>query len=205
MPTDLLVPPTRRLSSLTARALVRADAMGLLADTGVALAGTPEDPRAALGRVLDAARATGIGRALTPPAESGAVADWEGFAADLLDALEASPLPQTEWAGLERLLGPDLLSELVGVSPSSLRRYSSSARSTPDVVAARLHFLALVVGDLAGSYNAFGVRRWFERPRTQLGGAAPAALLTGAWDPNDAGAGRVRELAAALLGSFGAT
>jgi hypothetical protein len=39
-------------------------------------------------------------------------------------------------------------------------------------VAERLHWLAMVVADLAGSYNALGIRRWFERPRALLGGAA---------------------------------
>jgi hypothetical protein len=66
-------------------------------------------------------------------------------------------------------------------------------------VAARLHLLALVVGDLAGSYNALGIRRWFARKRTQLGDQAPAALLEGDWDPDDAGPRRVRDLARSLV------
>jgi hypothetical protein len=68
-------------------------------------------------------------------------------------------------------------------------------------VAARLHFLALVVGDLAGSYNEVGIRRWFERPRSLLGGEPPAKRLEGDWDPDDEGPARVRALAAALLSS----
>ena len=31
------------------------------------------------------------------------------------------------------------------------------------MIAGRLHFLATVVGDLAGAYNEIGIRRWFER------------------------------------------
>lgn len=80
-------------------------------------------------------------------------------------------MPDTEWKGVEPVLGADLLAQIVVVSPSSLHRYASGARPTPDYVAARLHHLALIVGDLAGSYNDIGVRRWFGRPRTQLGGA----------------------------------
>ena len=59
--------------------------------------------------------------------------------------------------------------------------------------------LALVVGDLAGSYNDIGVRRWFHRKRTLLDGRAPAALLKGNWDPDDEGPMRVRELARELI------
>jgi uncharacterized protein (DUF2384 family) len=62
-----------------------------------------------------------------------------------------------------------------------------------------VHFLARILATLAGSYNEFGARRWLERPRTALGGRAPAELLRGDWDPDDDGARQVRELAEALL------
>ena len=58
---------------------------------------------------------------------------------------------------------------------------------------------SLVTGDLAGAYNEIGIRRWFGRKRTQLGGKTPASLLTGTWDPDDAGPQKVRSLAAALV------
>jgi hypothetical protein len=74
-----------------------------------------------------------------------------------------------------------------------------SARATPDDIAARLHFLALVVGDLAGAYNDIGIRRWFDRPRTTLGGRTPRQLLRGAWNPGDAGPTKIRELARSLV------
>jgi hypothetical protein len=123
--------------------------------------------------------------------------------ADLLQtmvkALEASPVPKFEWGGLGRVLDADALGELLQVSPSSLKRYQSGERATPDAIAARLHFLALVVGDLAGAYNDIGVRRWFHRKRTQLDGRPPAAFLKGDWDPDDAGPQRVRELARELV------
>ena len=49
--------------------------------------------------------------------------------------------------------------------------------------------------------RALGVRRWFERPRSQLDGSAPQQLLSGDWDPDDPGPRRVSDLARALLGS----
>jgi hypothetical protein len=99
---------------------------------------------------------------------------------------------------------PDELAALLQVSVSSLKRYQSGDRATPDTIAARLHFLALLVGDLAGSYNEIGIRRWFHRKRTQLDGRPPAALLKAEWDPDDEGPARVRELARELV-SFSAT
>jgi hypothetical protein len=200
MATALLAPPSPQLQALAARAAVRADAMGLLPDRELS-AIHPVDAASTLAQVLDVAREAGIGRALTMPRDPADEERWEGFVLDLLDALEESPLPRTEWGGLERVLGADMLADLVGVSPSSLRRYAAGTRDTPDDVAARLHFLALVVGDLSGSYNDFGVRRWFTRRRSQLGGQAPADLLRGAWDPQEEGPEQVRRLAAALLGA----
>ena len=117
----------------------------------------------------------------------------------MIAALEASPVPKFEWSGVARVLDADQLASLLHVSSSSLKRYQSGERTTPDPIAARLHFLALVVGDLAGSYNDIGVRRWFHRKRTLLDGRAPTQLLTGEWDPDDAGPRRVRELARELV------
>ena len=122
--------------------------------------------------------------------------------AEIHDALDESPAPATEWPALHEILGADLLARLVGISASSTRRYLEGARATPDAVAARLHFLALVVADLAGAYNDIGVRRWFERPRKRLGGSSPARLLAEGWLPDDDGPSRVRELAAGLASSL---
>jgi uncharacterized protein (DUF2384 family) len=123
-----------------------------------------------------------------------------GMLRDSLTSLETSPLPQLEWTPMSALLGDELLSSLVAVSPTSLHRYRSGERPTPDRVAARLHFVALVVADLAGSYNDFGVRRWFERPRVALGDKTPKSILTDDWSPEDEAVVPVRELARALLG-----
>ena len=70
---------------------------------------------------------------------------------------------------------------------------------TPDDVAARLHFLALVISDLAGAYNEIGVRRWFHRERSLLDGKTPGTLLSGDWNPEDEGPQRVRDLARSLV------
>jgi hypothetical protein len=116
----------------------------------------------------------------------------------MVAALEASPVPKFEWAGLARVFPPEDLATLLHISASSLKRYEHGERATPDAIAARLHFLALVVGDLAGSYNDIGIRRWFHRKRTLLDNRAPAAILTGDWDPDDEGPMRVRALARSL-------
>jgi len=97
--------------------------------------------------------------------------------------------------------GAETLARLVGVTASSARRYLAGTRPIPDTVAVRLHFLALVVADLAGAYNDIGVRRWFERPRKRLGGSSPAQLLAEDWSPDDDGPRRLRELAASLASS----
>lgn len=117
----------------------------------------------------------------------------------VIAALDASPVPEREWPVLARTLAPEQLATLLGVSVSSLRRYLSGERDTPDEIAARLHHLALIVGDLAGAYNEVGIRRWFDRIRTALDGKTPAALLAGGWDPDDPGPRQVRDLARSLV------
>jgi hypothetical protein len=125
----------------------------------------------------------------------------EQYLDQLTEALEASPVPQLEWKRLSRVLGIEILDRLLGVSAASIRRYTRTTRATPDEVAARLHWLALIVGDLSGAYNEIGIRQWFDRKRVQLGGRAPARLLAGRWNPYDPGPQRVRNLAHALVDS----
>lgn len=127
----------------------------------------------------------------------------------LHEALEASAAPAVEWPAMRELLGDELLTQLLQVAPSSLRRYAAAERPTPDDVAARLHWLALTAADLAGAYNPYGIRRWFERPRAQLNGASPRQHLqrqagTRRWHPDDPAAQQVRALAATLSDNYGA-
>lgn len=183
-----------RRTSLVA---MRAAAMGIVSTDRV-----PTATAETLGELLRAIQDAGIGRGLVrevPP--SYGTDEVASLLDDLESALEASPVPEKEWPALLAVFDASQLGELLGISASSLKRYASGARGTPDDVAARLHLLALVVGDLAGSYNEIGVRRWFDRTRSQLDGKAPAAMLRGPWDPDDSGPSRVRALAAALHAS----
>jgi uncharacterized protein (DUF2384 family) len=184
----------RRLAFDIAR---RADAMGILDGDTV----TTVDA-ATVRRLLTHARTAGVAR--MPVIEVGALesptqAELASLLSLLMAALERSPVPAHEWPSLSRVFEPEQLAGLVHVSASSLRRYQHGARQTPDDVAERLHFLALVVADLAGAYNDIGIRRWFERPRALLGGKRPAALLAGDWDPEGPGAQKVRHLAQSLV------
>jgi hypothetical protein len=117
-----------------------------------------------------------------------------------LAGVDASPHPEGEWEPARELVGDDLLARLLAVSPSSLRRYASGERQTPDYVAWRLHLVARVLADLIGSYNDYGIRRWFDRRRTALDGATPAQLFEAAESEDDERLGRVLALAEELTG-----
>ena len=119
----------------------------------------------------------------------------------LAEALEDSPLPNTEARELASVFGWEVLSELVHSSPVSLRRYASTARTAPDDVAGRMHWLAKIVGDLRGAYNDAGIRRWFERPRAQLDGHSPNEFLLRPWTPDQPEVEAVRNLAKSLAGA----
>jgi hypothetical protein len=153
-------------------------------------------------RLVDRIRDVGIARG---PAlrfdnvEGPSIEETESLLRLVIAALEASPVAKHEWPAVSRVLDPDHLASLLGISASSLRRYLSGERDTPDDVAARLHHLALIVGDLAGAYNDVGIRRWFDRTRTALGDRTPAAVLAGEWNPDDPGPQQVRELARSLV------
>jgi hypothetical protein len=181
-----------------ARLLGLAEAMGLL-PTAAPIARL--DRKAILGPVRHLLR-QGIGRNAALEFET---ADDPERLAELLDRLYtellASPAPQTEADQLVDLLGLDLLARLAGASPTSLRRYTTGERTTPDDVAARLHHLAVIASHLAGGYNDFGIRRWFLRPRPQLEGRSPAGALGSDWDPDGRDAQQVLRLAEALNSS----
>ena len=184
-----------RVMSAAIEALSRADAMGLLHGESIGL-----DDAAMQGLERGLADA-GIGRGLASELHASSSADPERLSVLLRKisvALNESPVPEREWQAVERVLGLESMAQLLGISASSARRYFAGTRTTPDAVAARLHFLAFVVGDLAGAYNDVGIRRWFHRPRKMLDGNTPARLLDGDWEPDDAGPRQVRDLAAAL-------
>lgn len=121
------------------------------------------------------------------------------------DALTESPLPDRELPELLRVFDREDLAALTGTSGVSLGRYLAGSRAWPDGLASRIHWLALVLSDLAGAYNDFGIRRWFERERTQLDGRSPRQVLGAHWDPVAPDVERVRQLAASLAGVGAAT
>jgi hypothetical protein len=188
------------LGRLVFEASRRAEAMGLVDNV---------DPHASGATDLDTVRrlARRVGRAGIAAATAAHLNNVEAPSREelaalletMIAALEASPAPKFEWGGLGRVFDPEELAALLQVSVSSLKRYQSGDRTTPDLIAARLHFLALLVGDLAGSYNEIGIRRWFHRKRTQLDGRPPAAFLKAEWNPDDEGPARVRGLARELV------
>lgn len=163
-------------------------------------------PGMSVGRFNDALRAlagAGVARHVELVAQQPTEGELGRAAGAALAAIEESPLPTSEWRALDGVLA-NMLPGLLGVSMSSVSRYRAGTRATPDAVAARLHTLALIVTDLAGSYNEFGIRRWFQRPRTALDGRAPRDILSGRWDTGAPDVGRVRELAASLTRPAGA-
>ena len=192
-----LAPAANRLLFEAAR---RAEAMGLVAPDapGASASADLAAVRKLASRIREAGIASAASAALhnVEPPSASQVAE---LLRTMIAALEASPVPKFEWAGLGRVLDPERLASLLAVSLSSLNRYQSGERETPDPIAARLHFLALVVSDLAGSYNDIGIRRWFDRKRSALDGRTPAQVLSGEWDPEDPGPSRVRALARELV------
>jgi hypothetical protein len=174
----------------------RAEAMGLV---------KPEHgpfESADLGRLLHRVREAGIARESAlrfDNVEPLSVEEAETMLRFVIRALDASPVPRFEWPAVTRVLDAEQLAGLLNISVTSLRRYLSNERDTPDEVAARLHHIALIVGDLSGSYNEVGVRRWFGRTRTALGGKTPASMLAGDWNPDADAPQQVRELARSLV------
>jgi hypothetical protein len=186
-----------RVAFQAVTALGRADAMGLLpADEHIETLDLSSFRKAV--RYIHRA---GIARSIQLDLTDASGLHLERTLQHLNLALEESPVPEFEWNRLAEGLGLELLSRLLGISESSIRRYRANARTTPDDVAERLHFLSLVVGDLAGAYNEIGIRQWFERKRAQLDGRAPLDLLKGRWKAAQAGPRRVQDLARALVAS----
>lgn len=186
----------QKLAAMANTALCRADAMGLLSRPITRL------DESAIEELQNGMAQAGIGQRL-PSLRADAVRSNPARLSSLLETigevLVESPAPEHEWRGLHFVLGVELLARLLGISVASVHRYSSGNRTTPDRVAARLHLLAFVVGDLAGAYNDIGIRRWFDRPRTRLGGNSPAAELGKNWAPEEEGPRRVQDLAHSLV------
>lgn len=181
----------REASLLGFEVLTKAEAMGIVGGSAALRLDS-----AVWENALERIRQAGIGKRLRWEAPEGPEhGHFVRRLAQLSEALEESPVPATEGPKLDALLGRELLARLLDISAVSLRRYLSGARTMPDRVAARLHYLAFVTFHVAGSFTDEGVRLWFDRPRHQLDGATAAELLAGDWQPDDPGPRRVRELA----------
>jgi hypothetical protein len=183
-----------------ARFLRRVDAMGLLDEKIEEL--SPEVVR----RVARKLSRRGLASDVAAPL-MGSKPSREEFARYLdaaILALDESPVPEAELGKLNAILGHELLAALLDISAASLQRYQSGSRETPDLVADRAHFLTAVTAALEGTYNEFGVRRWFERPRTVFGGRSARQSLTRRWTSQDEAA-RLVLSAAESLQQLGAT
>ena len=119
-------------------------------------------------------------------------------------ALEESPVPAAELTKLNLTLGHEMLAEMLEISAASLQRYQNGERQAPDDIAERAHFLTSVIAALEGIYNEFGVRRWFERPRSAFKDKTARQLLGRGWKPGDEPARRILA-AAESLQELGAT
>jgi len=153
--------------------------------------------RRTVGSAIAAAAQGGLAEEVASRADSAEPTDEKILA--FLRALENSPRPSAEIAHLSAVIGLDQLSALVGASGSSLRRYTAETRDVPDPIAVRIHFVAELVAFLRGSFNEFGIRRWFSRQHPELHGQSPAQVLSGDWDPGDDRARSAATLAAGLL------
>lgn len=120
----------------------------------------------------------------------------------LFAALGENPIPEREWQSLLNFFDAQQLAILLRISESSVKRYAHQVRHTPDHIATRLHWLAIVVGYLTGTYNDYGVRRWFQRPRQALEGRSPQEALQddGDWTPDGEAARKIEALAIANIG-----
>ena len=118
-------PPVTQLDAPTVRRLVTAlQRHRIGANAGVVLAPLTVDPAPAK---LDASTQRSVALGLE----------------QLNEALEQSATPATEWPVMRSAFGDEPLVQLLRVGASSMRRYASGERATPDDVAARLHWLAI--------------------------------------------------------------
>jgi uncharacterized protein (DUF2384 family) len=187
----------RMLADLALRLLSRAEYVSCLPAGGVRVVLDAEMIRSVGKCLAQAQMPTSRWTFLDEPDVS--VSRWREAVTAMNEQIEMSPQPAGEWGPVLGTLGEDMLADLLGVSVSSVRRYSAGNRSTPQDVAERLHFVAMLLADLAGSYNDYGVRRWFTRPRAALQGRRPVDALGAGFDPDGEPAQRVQELAASLI------
>jgi hypothetical protein len=197
-----IVPPfeEEELYPRATRFLRRADAMGLLDEPIQEL--SAEVVRRVAKSLSKRGLASDLAARLTTAAPSRD--EFVRYLDAALLALDESPVPAAELAKLNSILGHELLVRMLDISAASLQRYENGDREAPDSIAERAHFLTSVIAALEGTYNDFGVRRWFERPRSVFNGRTARQLLTRRWMPSDESVRRVLT-AAESLQELGAT
>jgi len=197
-----VMPPFERedLYPRATRLLRRADAMGLLDEPIREL--SSDVMRKVARKLSQRGLASDLGARLTTGKLS--AAEISRYLDAALLALNESPVPAAELTKLNATLGHEFLAGLLEISAASLQRYQNGERQAPDAVAERAHFLTSVISALEGIYNEFGVRRWFERPRSMFKGQTARRLLGKGWTPADDSAHRVLA-AAESLQEMGAT
>ncbi len=93
---------------------------------------------------------------------------------------------------------------VIGPTPVELPEEEIAAAPDPDDV--RAVFIAAINASLAGSYNSWGIDRWWQRARTLLDGRTPLAIVTADdFSPNSSDAHAIRLLADRLVGPGDAT
>lgn len=197
-----IMPPFEKedLYPRATRFLRRADAMGLLDEPIREL--SVEAVRKVARKLSKQGLASDLAARLTMGSPS--ASELSRYLDAALLALEESPVPAAELTKLNATLGHELLSGLLEISAASLQRYQSGERQAPDAIAERAHFLTSVIAALEGIYNEFGVRRWFERPRSAFNGKTARQLLGRDWTPGGEPARRILATAESLQ-ELGAT
>lgn len=84
-----------------------------------------------------------------------------------------------QWSVLEMVLGTDLLARVCG-------RFDDGRSDD------RLRYLTDLVARLRRTHDAAGVREWLATEQPAAGGATPASVLAGDWDPDAEGPQRLR-------------
>lgn len=184
---------------LALQLLSRAQTMGLLR-AAIDESAVTLDRRTVL-KVMERLQEAGLASAPAMRFRTAPDKDIAGLLQETIEALDASPYPSGEWEPLRELVGDELLARMLRISESSVRRYGAGDRRTPEDVAWRLHAIGRIASALRGSYNSYGVRRWFERSRTALDGRTPAQIIAEAENEDEADLVRVIQLAEALIGA----
>jgi len=124
------------------------------------------------------------------------------FARIAEDALVSEDRPAKEvarWLGTQLDVPQRAVAALVGVHERTFQRWTSESESSEPSGedARRLRVIAQLVAQLRFALTGPGVIAWFERPREELGGQTPAALL-----PEPTAVIELRRLARAARGSY---